>query len=149
MVRSRLALAALGVSAALVGAAEAQDPAFPDLVGSWVGEKTVYFFDGTRHSVEELQITRQDGSHFSGTRSWHHPEADKDPLGHVGGEQIHRASEPILGIVDFDGETLHIVEHDDWAHIRARLVDADTMEVVYIESGPNAAVYRVTLKRER
>ena len=121
----------------------------PDLVGSWKGEKTVYYLEGERRSISELEITKQDGFHFSGTRSWQHTEEDKAPLGQVGGEHVRRASEPILGLVDFDGTTLHIVEHDDWGHFRGRLVDSDTIQLIYVESGPNAAVYRVTLKRER
>ena len=99
-------LAAVGIGLVMFvcpALAQQHAPVIPNLVGSWNGEKTVYFFDGERHSVEELQITEQDGFHFSGTRSWHHPEEDQDPIGHVGGELVHRASEPILGIFDFDG----------------------------------------------
>ena len=76
----------------------------PDLVGTWMGEKTVYFFEGERHSVDILMITEQSGAHFRGTRSWEHI-SDDEPLGHAGDDHSHAASEPILGMIGFDNRT--------------------------------------------
>lgn len=131
-----------------VAAAEEGVKSIPDLVGTWTGEKKIYYQKGERQSTSELRIFEQDGAYFRGCRIWGHTETEKEPLGHAGGKHVRQALEPILGIIGFDFKTIYMVEHDDWAHLHARLVGPDTMEVVYVESGPNAAVFRVTLKRK-
>lgn len=128
--------------------ADESKTAMPNLVGTWTGEKTIYFLKGSRHSVDILNITEQEGAHFRGTRTWEH-RSDDEPLGHAGDDHTHQASEPILGIVGFDNKTIHIVEHDDLGQLHARLADPDTMEVIYVEPGENAAVFRVIMKRKR
>jgi hypothetical protein len=124
----------------------AQEGPPPDLVGTWKGERTTYFQEGKRQATEELRITEQDGAYFRATKTWQHAEKDMEPLGHVG-EPIGRASEPMLGVIDFDGETIYMVEHGDWGQFRGRLVDRDTIQGVLMESGPHAVIYRVVLKR--
>ncbi|MCP4319644.1 MAG: hypothetical protein GY789_27605 [Hyphomicrobiales bacterium] len=138
------ALIFLTIAAPVFGA----DESIPNLVGTWTGEKTVYFLKGERHSIDVLKITEQSGAHFRGTRSWEHV-TEGEPLGHAGDEHSHVASEPILGMIGFDNRTIYIVEHDDQGQLHAQLVDSDTMEVVYVEPGENAAVFRVEMTRKR
>jgi hypothetical protein len=145
----RIAIILYSLLACSVAVAEEGVKSLPDLVGTWTGEKKVYYQQGERQSTSELRISEQDGAYFRGYRIWEHSETEKEPLGHAGGKHAHQASEPILGIIGFDFKTIHMVEHDDWAHLHAHLVTPDTMEVVYVESGPNAAIFRVILKRKR
>jgi hypothetical protein len=125
----------------------AQDGALPNLVGTWRGERTTYFKEGQRQATEELRIMEQNGAYFRATKIWEHVEKDSEPMGHVGERGVHQASEPMLGVIDFDGETIHIVEHADWGQFHGRLVDRDTIEGVLMESGPHAVIYRVVLMR--
>ena len=66
-------------------------------------------------------------------------------MGHVGERGVRQASEPMLGVIDFDGETTYMVEQMDWGQFHGRLVDRDTIEGVLIESGPHVVIYRVVL----
>lgn len=140
-------LATILCSLLVWGPALAQEGALPNLVGTWKGERTTYFKEGQRQAAEELRITEQDGAYFRATKVWEHAEKNEQPLGHVG-EPVGQASEPMLGVIDFDRETIHMVEDEDWGQFRGRLVDQDTIEGILMESGPYAVIYRVVLKRE-
>lgn len=119
----------------------------PNLLGTWAGEKKIYYQKGETRSTTELRITEQDGAYFRGFHVWEQSQK-KDPLGHVRGENVYQASEPIMGIIAYDSTTIYMVEHGDLGHLNARLAGPDTMEVVYMESGPNAAVFRIILHRK-
>jgi hypothetical protein len=95
-----------------------------------------------------MKITEQNGAHFKGVRLWEH-DPKHEPTFDAGGKKTHKAEEPILGIIGFDGKTIYAVEHGDWGVFHWRLVDPDTIESIYVESGPNAAIGRAIFKRTK
>ena len=122
----------------------------PNLLGKWTVESKDMFVDGVRHFKGVLEITRQEGHLFSGTWSWE--IFGGSPVATSGTSNIARvtkATERIVGVVGFDGKTVHIAEKDDWGKHLGRLVGTDTMHVIYTESGPGASAGRRILKRER
>ena len=122
-----------------VAQAEDADSAVPDLVGTWSasGVACYHLEDHTTGIVVEIRITEQDGRFFRGIKAWaHEGKAVMD----AGGQLMNAASEPVMGVVAQDGKTLHVVEHADSGHHFIRLVNSETMEVVYAESGSAAAV---------
>lgn len=136
----------LACSAAMAG--DDREP-MPNLVGTWICEELKAFFHkGSRQSTDGLRVTEQDGAYFRGIHFWEHPEK-KDALAHVGGKPTTKATEPIVGVIGFDRKTIYIVEHGDWGVFHGRLVGPDTIEVVYVESGPAAAIGRYIWKRKR
>lgn len=120
----------------------------PNLVGTWTGKEKAHFHKATREAVRELRVTEQDGAYFRGFRSWEHTDK-KEAHGDVGGKKVHKATEPIIGVIGFDGKTIYLVEHGDWGIVHARLVGPDTIEAIYVESGPAAAIFRTLYKRKR
>lgn len=75
--------------------ADDQTKAVPNLVGTWTGEKSIYFLKGEKRSVDVLEITEQSDAHFGGTRSWRHVPKSK-PMGHVSGDHVSKTSDPFL-----------------------------------------------------
>ena len=131
-------------------AAEEVGKSAPNLLGKWTAESKDMFVEGVRHFKGVLEITSQDGPLFSGTWSW--KISDGSPVATSGASGIARvtkAEERIVGVVGFDGKTIHIAEKDDWGKHVGRLVGTDTMHVIYVESGPGASAGRRILKRER
>ena len=121
----------------------------PNLVGTWhCAELKAYFHKGSRLSTDGLRVTEQDGAYFRGVHFWEHPEK-KEAVAHVGGKPVTKASEPIMGVIGFDGKTIYIVEHDDTGVFHCRLTDPDTIEVVYVEAGFAAAIGRYIWKRKK
>ena len=94
----------------------------------------------------EIKISEQDGALFRGVKSW--VSKSDEPRGSAGGQLVSSAEEEVLGVIDFDGVTLHIAEVGDDGNYIGRVVDSDTIELIYRESGAAASVYRVTLKRD-
>lgn len=124
-------------------AQDARQEAVPDVRGEWKGVEVVRFTaTGTYKGEDTLRITEQDGPYFRGTRSYRIP-AGKESA-NVGGRSVREATEPILGVIDFDNRTLRIAEQGDGGRIDAVLADARTLRGTYVESGDNARVIRFT-----
>jgi hypothetical protein len=130
--------------------ARAEDPGklLPNLVGTWVTTVTGHSLKGAHKLLAEMKITSKNGAHFKGVHSWEHVEKQKLTF-NVGGKDKSKAAEPVLGIIGFDGKAIYIVEHGDWGVFHWRLVDPDTIESVYLESGPHAAISRAIYKRKK
>jgi hypothetical protein len=131
-------------------AAEQVGKSVPNLLGKWTVESKDIFVEGVKHFKGVLEITSQEGPLFSGTWSW--KISDGSPVATSGGSEnarVTQAEERIVGVVGFDGKTVHIAEKDDWGKHTGRLVGTDTMHVIYVESGPGASAGRRILKRER
>ncbi len=64
------------------------------------------------------------------------------------GQLITEDKEPFIGVIGFDGKSITIVERDDMGTITGQLTDRDTMQLIYGESGSNAIVFRMELKRQ-
>jgi hypothetical protein len=143
MMNEALGLAlALSLSTAPVLAAEP-----PDLTGAWTGEYREMRWDGPAESQLVLTVIAQDGPLFKAEKSWK-LEAGSSP-GTVGGKLVSEATEPQVGVIDFDGRTVHLAEQGDLGTYRGTLTAPETLELVYVEAGDGASVYRIVLKRAK
>ena len=121
------------------------------MVGTWVSvEGEIGHWSGTLRPLEEtiatLEVEAQVGGVFRGTIIYDNDESGPefeglDGIGHV-------LVEPVLGVVDWDGETIVVVDIGDQTIHRGRLVDANTMEVIAYEAGDYAVVNRMILVRQ-
>ena len=135
---------------AMPALAQAQTEA-PDLVGTWVSvEGEIGHWSGTLRPLEEtvatLEVEAQLGGVFRGTITYDNDESGPEFEGRDGIR--HRLVEPVLGVVDWDGQTIVVVDQWDETIHRGRLVDANTMEVIAYEAGDYAVVNRMILVRQ-
>lgn len=142
----RLTGAILATLSSLSCAAMAEE-AVPDLVGTWTGAMKEMRWEGPAEGPLEIRITEQDGPLLRGEKGW--TLAPGSTPGSVEGKLVTEAVEPLIGVIDFDGKTIHFAEQGDVGTYHGRLVDADTMELVYVEAGDVATIYRVLLKRTK
>jgi hypothetical protein len=119
----------------------------PDLVGTWTGSAKRLRGDGGAEGPIEIRVTEQDGPLFRAEKSWK-LNAGGTP-GSVGGKLVSEAVEPLIGVVDFDGRTLYLAEQGDVGTYTAHLTDPDTLQIVYVESGDAATIYRFVVKRAK
>ncbi|MCL4243629.1 MAG: hypothetical protein KJ002_00610 [Candidatus Dadabacteria bacterium] len=130
------------------GAAQDTETA-PDLKGVWKGTADVYYPNAVKKLHTELNVTEQDGWYFKGTRDWKLVDPPEKPLGYIKNDPVNKASEPYLGVIGFDGKSLTLVENGDWGVMKGALADADTIQLLYYETGEHPLVFRVILKREK
>lgn len=144
-----LAIALASFLPALAMAQDAEPPAFPipDLMGTWNGTMKEMRWEGGAEGPLELRITAQDGALLRGEKGWS-LEAGSS-AGSVDGKLVTEAVEPLVGVVEFDGRTIHLAEQNDVGTYVGRLTGPDTLELVYVEAGDVATVYRVILKRTK
>jgi hypothetical protein len=119
----------------------------PDLTGTWNGTYTEMRWDGPAESALVLVVLEQDGPLFKAEKSWK-LEAGSTP-GTVGGKLVDEATEPLVGVIGFDGRTVHLAEQGDAGTYAGVLTGPDTLELVYVEAGEGASVYRTVLTRAR
>ncbi len=111
----------------------------PDLVGNWTSEGLVVLSGPDKHHPYEackkvtymdtaftLMIVEQNGQGFYG--------------------RFHKKNDPsiveqIIGVINFDNETLYMVDQD--GHIDGRLISPTKMELVYRESDPEGMIIGV------
>lgn len=116
----------------------------PDLAGTWTGPFKVIRAHGVSEGTFTLRVLEQDGPLLKGEKSWETPGTE----GNVAGVDVQRATEPLVGVVDFDGKSIYFAEvGDDGIHL-GRLTSSDTLEVVYIEAG-YATAFRAALTRRK
>lgn len=135
---------------AMPALAQAQSEA-PDMVGTWVSvEGEIGHWSGTLRPLGEtiatLEVEAQVGGVFRGTIIYDNDESGPEFEGRDGIR--HLLVEPVLGVVDWDGETIVVVDRWDQTIHRGRLVDANTMEVIAYEAGDYAVVNRMILVRQ-
>ncbi len=149
--RLRLELLAFGVVAGLgiVSALAQEAPGFPvpDLLGKWTGPYRVIRSNGFAEGVLELQVIEQQGPLLKVTKAW--ALAPGGAPGDVGGQLLQKAAETMVGVIGFDGREIRLAEQGDEGVYSGRLVNPDTMELIYIEADRQATAYRATLTRSK
>jgi hypothetical protein len=144
--KTTLGLVALALSALIahgeVLAEDATSAPIPNLVGTWTGPFKAMREHGVADGSLTLRVIEQDGPLLKAEKSWKSPGAPGD----VGGKEVEEATEPLVGVIDFDGMSVHLAEQADNGLYSGRLTAPDTLELVYIEAG-HAAAYRVRLTR--
>ncbi len=121
----------------------------PNLLGTWSGETRILLvLDGEIVKVPRLMtlvFEEVEGNTFVGFHSW---QALTDSPGNVAGEDVLGASEPVIGVIDSDGVTLHFVETGDRGVMLAELLGPDRLEFTYLETWPHAVAYSLVMERQ-
>jgi hypothetical protein len=91
-----------------------------------------------------LRVLKQEGPLFKAEKSWETPGT----AGKVGSKEVEKATEPLAGVVDFDGKSVYLAEQGDNGLYTGRLSAPDTLELVYVEAGEGTA-YRAQLRRKK
>lgn len=130
-----------------VAAAEEAGQVIPNLVGKWTAEYKVFSPHGFIESSNVLTITEQDGPYIRGNHVWTVKKGAKDLITQHG-KAVSSEKEPIVGVIDFDGKTVRIVERGDTGRFDGRVVGLNTMELVHTEGGAEAFVYRAVFTKQ-
>lgn len=137
--------AMLLVSAA--SAAEEPGQVIPNLIGKWTAEYKVFSPRGFIESVNVMTITEQDGPYIRGNHVWTVKKGPKDLITQHK-KVVTSEKEPIIGVIDFDGMTVRIVERGDTGRFDGRVVDPNKMELVHTEGGAEPLVYRAVFTKQ-
>ena len=135
----------LGIVCLAGGPALAEDGQFPNVVGSWTGQFKLRHHTGDAEQSLQFKILSQDGPLLTGEKAW---KIDSGTPGDVAGETRTEAVEPLVGVIDFDGE-IYFAEQGDSGLYKARLTGPDTLQLLYIEAGDLATAYRAELTRAK
>lgn len=122
----------------------------PNLVGIWKSGKVIVAHQNGKMSVMvELRIAKQEGQYFWGEKSWKNLDPENSSPGHLHtkDKHVYEAVESIIGIIDLDGKTIYIAEHDDLGTMHATLMDKDRMNITHIEHGAHALIFTTILTR--
>jgi hypothetical protein len=152
MRRFLVLLAALFVmQSSQAGIAQSNAPAndIPNILGTW----TLVSADGifgdhivTELSGTEIIIDMQQNAVFSGSLSYE--VEDEDLAFHDGSGHTRMASEPFLGVVNWDNRSLTIAERADTSVMAGTLLNSETMAMVYVEPGEHAFAARMLFVRQ-
>ena len=106
----------------------------PSLVGTWTGQRDrIAKVEGRRGGLATLVITEQQGNTFVGHLKRSNPTADED--------------EPLWGAFTPDGQLM--MGSDEEGFYIFRLIDENTLDYCYSESGPSARSVCARLARQR
>ena len=130
-----------------VAAAEEAGQVIPNLVGKWTADYKVFSPRGFVESSNVLTVTEQDGPYIRGNHVWTVRKGPKDLIPQHG-KVVTSEKEPLIGVIDFDGKTVRIVEKGDTGRFDGRVVGPDKMELVHTEGGAEALVYRAVFTKQ-
>ncbi|PKL60204.1 MAG: hypothetical protein CVV33_03865 [Methanomicrobiales archaeon HGW-Methanomicrobiales-4] len=118
------------------------DSKIPDLSGNWTGTSTGHDraggFDGPSSWQFLLSVGEQKNRAFNGTISYTNI-LDKDKTGVIG----------FSGVIGPDMKTVYLTEYTTPGFIIGQIMDPDTMELIYLESGEDASAAIDTFTREK
>lgn len=146
-------ISAIVVMVFLHGTACADDTAGPpDLTGTWVAvDGAIHHWHGKAVEVAKgghqmrIEIDEQNGALLSATMIYANPP---DVNAHDGSTLTTEAQEKLVGVIGWNGKTVTFVDTPDTGYQHITLVDNDTMEMIFVESGEFALAGRVILKRD-
>lgn len=145
--RVLVSMVVAGLLVSTAAAAEKAGQAIPNLLGTWTAEYKVSSPRGVIESSNVMTITEQDGPYLRGNHVWTIKKGAKDPVTQHG-KVVTSEKEPIIGVIDFDGRTVRIVEQGDTGRFDGRVVGANKMELVHTEGGDEALVYRAVFSKQ-
>lgn len=141
----RAAAIALMGWAGFAGPVAAQS--IPDLVGSWACDPAPMVIRDTWTTLTyTFEIADQRDALFTTVMHWALPE-DEGAAGNQDGKSAFSGTIPVLGVIDWDGESVDMVAYGDGHRHHGTLVDADTIRFVHSETGDNAWVSRTICRR--
>ncbi|MEM7442973.1 MAG: hypothetical protein AAF414_06555 [Pseudomonadota bacterium] len=121
----------------------------PDIQGVWrLATSEGIFGDQVLSETPstEIIIDMQEGAVFSGRLEYE--VAGDQPEFHDGSALTRMASEPILGVIGWDGRSLTIAERADTSLLSGELLNSETMALIYVEPGEFAFAARMLLVRQ-
>lgn len=130
---------------ALVSAAASQS--LPTLVGTWEGPFRAKLVDGITTGQFVLIIDEQDGELFSGRKVINRDD-NHGGLVTANNERVRNADEKFIGVISADGSSFYLAEAGDPGWYSGRIMDGDTIELTYVESGEVPIVHRTTVTRQ-
>jgi len=133
--------------ASAAAAAEEEAQGIPNLVGKWTAEYKVFSPRGFIESTNVLTVTEQDGPYIRGNHVWTVRKGPKDLITQRG-KVVGSEKEPIIGVIDFDGKTVRIVERGDTGRFDGRVAGPNKMELIHTEGGAEAFVYRAVFIKQ-
>lgn len=143
--RSIVALVILpALCLSLVRPAAAEE--LPSLLGTWYAKYQVQTRHGSSPGETELEITEQNGPLFRGTYKWKYDPNTPVVSDHASGVG-KQGEEKFLGVIGWENRSIYIADVGDRGHSTGQLTDANTMKIVYVESGDNATVARIIFVR--
>ncbi|MCP4382502.1 MAG: hypothetical protein GY798_13980 [Hyphomicrobiales bacterium] len=142
---ARIAAATIAV---LLGLATALAQETPDLTGTWTGTFKAQMPANVTTGTFTMVIDHQDGELFRGHKDVVRDD-DSDTLVSANEELVRNPSERFLGVISADGQSFHLAELGDPGWYAGRIIDGDSFEVTYVESGPVPTVHRTLLKRQK
>jgi hypothetical protein len=141
----RKSLTACALALALTTSAckpAAQNGAPTDLKGHWAGtSESIVRGSAMHHAAQagnnplldnvqfDFNVVGQDGRRFWGTVT------------------SKTGQEPLIGVIAFDGKT--IIAEDTDGTVQGRMVDADTIDIVYYHTGTSTVVAANRMKRQK
>jgi hypothetical protein len=128
-----------------VGAHAAEAVEVDSLLGAWSGDAVFLLPLGKTEQKHRFVFTEAADGFVRGEHSWSIPA--KNLHSHDGRGPTYEATEPFLGVIGQDG-AVWLVEPGDVTLFRLTRVDADRIELIGLEGGPNALVGRGELTRE-
>ena len=134
-----------GMAALAPAGAGAQATSVPNLKGVWVGKADIMLPDAVTRQIHKFEFVEQEGAYLKGRHSWAIPA--ENVKSYVNETATFRATEPLLGIVGYDG-TVEFVEQGDTTRFRMRLINPDALEFTAWEGGAHPLVGRGVLLRE-
>ena len=84
----------------------AEDAAVHNLVGTWTGPLKVLRAKGIGKGTLTIRVTDQDGALFKAENAWETPGT----VGKVGSREVEKATEPLAGVIDFNGKSVYLAE---------------------------------------
>ena len=87
----------------------AEDAAVHNLVGTWTGPLKVLRAKGIGKGTLTIRVTDQDGALFKAENAWETPGT----VGKVGSREVEKATEPLAGVIDFNGKSVYLAEQGD------------------------------------
>ena len=61
---------------------------------------------------------------------------------------MRNPEEAFIGVIAADGTGFHVAEVGDPGWYDGRIIDSDTIEITYVESGTVPVLHRTTLQRQ-
>jgi len=120
----------------------------PNLVGAWVCDPApMVIRDKWTTLTYTFEIADQRDALFTGEMHWSLPP-DKGAEGNQDGQSSFSGTIKVLGVIDWDGQSVDMVAFGDGHRHHGQLIDADTIRFVHSETGDNAWVSRSVCHRK-
>ena len=142
---SRLTIAPIHLCLALAGAGTASASGIIDMTGSWTAQYQVSRHNngGSNYAsgIGRIVITGQDGRFLSGYSVWVRTPGLSEDIPPNAEQALENAErDPFIGVLSPNGARFVLTETGDTGSYHGHVVDADRIEVMFIESKAGQAV---------